>query len=282
MEREQRNLLRSAVVRARQLLESEYADQLEGLHNVLASGEILKDAPGDPIVRSRLLEVIAHYRAGGASPAEAVERTVRELAFTTLNRFAALEISERRGLVRECVSQGLQSEGMRELADCAPGLGAACIDGGYRLLLEAVMDEISLGLKVLFDRRSPTGLLWPRPKALEELLKILNAPELANLWEEDETVGWVYQFFNGDDVKKMRDASAAPRNSRELAVRNQFFTPRYVVEFLTDNTLGRIWYEMRQGLTALRDRCRMLVLRPTEIFSTPAWSRPQTPRLVRI
>ena len=42
---------------------------------------------------------------------------------------------------------------------------------------------------------------------------------------------------------------SAPRNSRELAVRNQFFTPRYVVEFLTDNTLGRLWYEMTRGET---------------------------------
>ena len=33
--------------------------------------------------------------------------------------------------------------------------------------------------------------------------------------------------------------AAAPRNSRELAVRNQFFTPRYVVDFLVQNTLGR-------------------------------------------
>ena len=49
----------------------------------------------------------------------------------------------------------------------------------------------------------------------------------------------------------MRDGFAAPRNSRELAVRNQFFTPRYVVEFLTDNTLGRIWYEMTRGETSL-------------------------------
>ena len=48
----------------------------------------------------------------------------------------------------------------------------------------------------------------------------------------------------------MREESAAPRNSRELAVRNQFFTPRYVVEFLTDNTLGRIWYEMTKGQTS--------------------------------
>src|SRR5208337_3247782 len=42
--------------------------------------------------------------------------------------------------------------------------------------------------------------------------------------------------------------------------------PRYVVEFLTDNTLGRIWYEMRKGETKLKDQCRYLVGRPTELF----------------
>ena len=74
------------------------------------------------------------------------------------------------------------------------------------------------------------------------------------IWSQDETIGWVYQYFT---PKELRDAardpkkggSQAPRNSYELAFRNQFFTPRYVVEFLTDNTLGRIWYEMRKGDT---------------------------------
>src|SRR5260370_35142267 len=63
----------------------------------------------------------------------------------------------------------------------------------------------------------------------------------------------------------MREVQA-PRNSRELAVRNQFFTPRYVVEFLTDNTLGRLWYEMRQGNTQFSDQRRYLVPRPVDIF----------------
>jgi hypothetical protein len=49
-------------------------------------------------------------------------------------------------------------------------------------------------------------------------------------------------------------------------VRNQFFTPRYVVEFLTDNTVGRAWYEMRQGDTRLVEKCRYLVRRPNEVF----------------
>ena len=63
----------------------------------------------------------------------------------------------------------------------------------------------------------------------------------------------------------MRAESQAPRNSRELAVRNQFFTPRYVVQFLNDNTLGRIWYEMRQGETQLCD-LDYLVRPPNEVF----------------
>jgi hypothetical protein len=137
----------------------------------------------------------------------------------------------------------------------------------YRCYLFSIFDEFALDLKVLFDRFSPQGRLFPRETVLLDLLKLLNDPELAHLWAEDETIGWVYQYFNSkEERKKMRDESAAPRNSRELAVRNQFFTPRYVVEFLTDNTLGRIWYEMTQGETGLKDFCRYLVRRPTEIF----------------
>jgi len=58
------------------------------------------------------------------------------------------------------------------------------------------------------------------------LLSLLNGPELEPLWQEDETIGWIYQYYNDPaERKKMREESAAPRNSRELAMRNQFFTP---------------------------------------------------------
>ena len=110
-------------------------------------------------------------------------------------------------------------------------------DHGYRLYLESLFDEIGQEVGILFDRRDPSSLLWPRRQALTDLLATLNAQELAGIWGEDETIGWVYQYFNSsEERKKMRDESQAPRNSRELAVRNQFFTPRYVVRFLVDNT----------------------------------------------
>ena len=70
-------------------------------------------------------------------------------------------------------------------------------------------------------------------------MALLADPGTTEIWAASDTLGWSYQFFNtGDERRQMREA-AAPRNSRELAVRNQFFTPRYVVDFLVQNTLGR-------------------------------------------
>ena len=78
----------------------------------------------------------------------------------------------------------------------------------------------------------------------------------------------------------MREESQAPRNSRELAVRNQFFTPRYVVQFLTDNTLGRIWYEMRGGNTVLAEQCEYMVRKPGEEFAPRAKKDPRDLRVL--
>jgi hypothetical protein len=141
---------------------------------------------------------------GRQSAAEAVTGYLREAAFTTLNRFVALKMLEVRGLVQECISRGEQSVGFKEFTGLAPGL-AQLPDHGYRLYIESLFDEIGCEVRVLFDRRDPASLLWPRRQALQQLLDILNDPDLARLttdngqpttiWHEDETIGWVYQYF---------------------------------------------------------------------------------------
>ena len=135
----------------------------------------------------------------------------------------------------------------------------------YRVFLFGLFDEFAQDLPALFDRFAPQGQLFPREPALMQVIEALNHHEVQPLWAEDETIGWIYQYFNSkDERKKMREASQAPRNSRELAVRNQFFTPRYVVEFLVDNTLGRLWFNATGGRTSLRERCQYLLVKPDE------------------
>lgn len=271
MDQATRNKLQKATQQIRRALESEFSEQLEGTFDILSSGKILPEpgvhlSPAQRLIRQKLVDSITHNQASGKSVSEAIQEYTREAAFTFLNRFVALRMLEARGILLECVSRGDQSSGFKEFTGLAAGL-ASLPDGGYRLYLECLCDELSVEVKVLFDRRDPAGLLWPRRNALNEILETLGQTDLAAVWKEDETIGWVYQYFNSSEERKqMRDESAAPRNSRELAVRNQFFTPRYVVEFLTDNTLGRIWYEMRQGQTRLKETCKYLVRRPSEVF----------------
>jgi len=281
MDKQTRNLIQKATQDARRVLESEFSQQLEGTFDILPNGHI-EPLPGkhlsddQKIIREKIVAAIAHEKSGGVSDAEAVANYLRQSSFTALNRFAALKMLEARGLVRECVSKGEQSSGFKEFCGLAPGL-SALPDKGYRLYIESLFDELGTEIQILFDRRDLASLLWPGKKALDAILEIFNREEIAFVWEEDETIGWIYQYFNSlEERKKMREESAAPRNGRELAVRNQFFTPRYVVAFLTDNTLGRIWYEVRQGNTQLKDRCKYLVRRPVEVFLKIGETAPET------
>jgi len=283
-----RNKLAATVAKARGLLvsiqrdgtrfrvEGEFARQFRSLYGIepndgsitpLAKLTHLDDTQRAVarLLRDRI-DYLEQNQPDANGRAATIHRVLREQAFTVLNRFAALRMAEERGIIIQSVAKGVESKGFQVYENlCGPSMGDRYQQ--YRTYLFSIFDEISVDLGVLFDRFSPTGLLFPEETALNELLDAVNDPELAHLWAEDETVGWIYQYYNDPDERKaMRKVSTAPRNSRELAVRNQFFTPRYVVEFLVDNTLGRIWYEMCKGKTRLTERCRYLVRRPNEVF----------------
>ena len=287
-----RNRLQRFVSEARSLLTEEFTRQLQQDYGLdpdtgevadLAKLEHLDDAR---LETARVLrQIFAHYlaseKAGSETDEKSVlERIVREQAFTVLNRLAALRMAEARGLLIESVGNGYQAKGFQLYARLA-GTGLGETGEAYRTYLYSVFDELAQDLPGLFDRYSPQGLLFPREATLLPLLELINDPDIETLWGEDETIGWIYQYFNSKEERKaMRDASQAPRNSRELAVRNQFFTPRYVVEFLVDNTLGRLWFNWTGGQTALRDNCQYLLVKPEE-RSEPA-SRLRDPRIIKL
>lgn len=207
---------------------------------------------------------------------QAVGQLVAEQAFTQLNRFCALRMCEERDLIMESIRGGYESAGFMAYDSIAQSVGASRYER-YRCYLLSVFDELSIELPAVFDRFSPFGLLFPDESTLMKLLELINDSQLSawfdeqnavtvNFWKEDETLGWMFQDYNSlEERRKMREASSKPRNSREMAVRNQFFTPEYVVRFLTDNSLGRIWYEMTRGESRIgEEQCRYMIRRPGE------------------
>ncbi len=262
-----RDALERAILKGRQVLEEDLAEAAEGRFGIYADGAVdpedaLRLSPSELWDRREVVEIVAHLRREGETAEGAVRRLVREAAFTHLNRLVAIRVAEAIGLLPPSLAGGRASRGFRDVLEVAPSL-AADATGGYWTYLRLCGDELAADDPVLFDPRNPLLALVPSPAALDEMVEILADPKLATAWAAPDTLGWAYQFFNtGEERRQMRDESPAPRTSRELAVRNQFFTPRYVVDFLVQNSLGRRLVEANQD-SGLVDELPLLVDPPT-------------------
>jgi hypothetical protein len=287
MDKATRNEIRNTVLEIRRLLEADVAEQLEGIYGIARSGKArppgaMPTLQEDPTLRQRraqIDEALGHDHDAGLSPRQAVAHFIHETAYTALNRLVAVKMLEARGLLRrEAVAQGRGSVGFKDFQQVCPQVCQERSDGGYQLFLELLFDELAAAIRPLFERGVPHSIIFPRWARLNQVLSKLNDAGLTEVWKADETIGWVYQYFNTPDREQVRQGGR-PQRPDQVAVINQFYTPRYVVEFLVDNTLGRLWLEMRQGETGLAETCRMLVQRPDQ----PVRPRePQNPRGIKV
>lgn len=269
LDQKARSALERFVQEARHLLEDDLAREAEGRFGIQVDDGAVENEDGlhlDPTglaARRDVVEVLEFLRREEASGAEAVARLIREAAFTHLNRLIAIRIAEAIELLPESIARGASSAGFKEVLEVAPLL-AHDASGGYWRYLQLCGDELAADLPQLFDPRNPLLELAPSPAAFDELVEMIGSADLGSVWDAPDALGWSYQFFNsGDERRAMRDASASPRNSRELAVRNQFFTPRYVVDFLVQNSLGRRLLEADPG-SPLRNELPLLLDPPND------------------
>ena len=180
------------------------------------------------------------------------ERQLRSLeklaAATWLNRLVVIKQMEAMGLSKPAVvTGGWQSPAYREFREFAPDL---CQDDteGYGTLLQLLCDELALEMPGLFGKVSLTSLLPIPASTLRSVIEALDAPELKGIWQDDTTLGWVYQYWNdpereGLDAKLNAGGKVEPH---EIASKTQMFTERYMVEWLLQNSLGQLWLAMCQ------------------------------------
>jgi hypothetical protein len=202
--------------------------------------EALALTPTQVVQRAELVGAIAYLRREGLDGGAAVTRLIREATFTATNQLLAVRVAEAVSVLPQVTAQGRQSSGYRDLVRDLFPLLAQDSDEGLWTCIQICGDELGATVPLLFDRRLPTTAFVPDRTCVDDAIAIINDPAVAAAWGEPEALGWAYQFFNKkDEREQMREESSAPRDSRELAVRNQFFTPRYVVDWLVQNTLGR-------------------------------------------
>lgn len=292
-----KKVLERFVSSAKNLLMQNVTELLQQYYGIWADGhtipvEQLANQDTDIVHTARMLRERMNHLLAALPETEAnkerlaVGQLIAEQAFTQLNRFCALRMCEERDLILESVRAGYDSVGFQSYDAIAQQTGMPKYNR-YKWYLHSIFDELSIELPAVFDRFSPYGLVFPDENTLLKLLDLINDTQLSewydeqngitvNFWMEDETLGWMFQDYNSlEERRKMREESNKPRNSREMAVRNQFFTPEYIVRFLTDNSLGRIWYEMTKGQSRIgEEKCHYMVRRTDETIEERAIKEP--------
>lgn len=178
------------------------------------------DARGWLPSRMRMLS-----RADGSHGSEAVENALDvEIATVDTDHIAELKMA---GL-DEPLWRYLFVAQCEELADCLPGVFER-VGGAMELLL-------------------PQGLMMA-----DSVVGKLNAVLTDEDWREGVTVlGWMYQYYNADVkdefFKSKRKAAAA-----DIAPATQLFTPEWIVRYMVENSLGRLWMLNNPG-SSLRER----------------------------
>ncbi len=217
--------------------------------------------PADREVWCRIVAVVRRGMKEGRTLPQASADYVRESAFTFLNRLVGLKCLEVRRIIDEVITTrdiyGGRSKAHRDYRDEHPRQARAA-DDALPACLEAVCRRVNDELiGYLFDPDDDHSLVWPRYAVLKSCIEKINALDKA-VWAEDEIIGWIYQFYNAEEKTAIRKRGK-PQTPHDVAVINQFFTPRWVVKFLVDNTLGRLWLEMYPDSPRVRAKCDYLV-----------------------
>ncbi len=202
-----------------------------------------------------------------SSQPQAVDALIDEIAYTWFNRFAALRFMEVNGYIGRVLSSSdpnlVDPDLLRDASSIAemgdlPGLDLDTLNEWrsfanrdpnpdeflYRRLLLAQCKALAEGIPALFDPRQNyqalflPGNLLNQDSIVRRLVKEIPEED----WQDIEVVGWLYQFYiseRKDEVIGAKSKVAAA----DIPAATQLFTPHWIVRYMVENSLGRLWLE---------------------------------------
>ncbi|BBD57226.1 putative restriction enzyme (plasmid) [Planktothrix agardhii NIES-204] len=208
---------------------------------------------------------------------EAVETLIDEIAYTWFNRLIALRYMEVNGYIGRVLSSSesmfVDPDILREVSAIAeledlPGLNLEVLNQWrnlasrepnsdeflYRRLLLCQCEALAESLPFLFDRSKNymalflPGNLLNQDSILRRLVNDISEQD----WqakrpdEEDqqdvEIIGWLYQFYISEKKDEVIGAKSQVK-ALDIPAATQLFTPHWIVRYMVENSLGRLWLE---------------------------------------
>ena len=208
--------------------------------------------------RNQRAQLIAKVKANGFS------QTMEEAAYTWFNRFIALRFMEVNNYLPSHTRIFSDESGAFKpevLADAA----SLSIDGLdrdkvldmldkqererlYKYIIITQCNALNEGLPEMFEQIGGwTELLFPKNLLREESVIAKMVTEIPEEdWKDQvQIIGWLYQYYNTEPKDKVfADMKKNIKISAEaIPAATQLFTPDWIVRYMVENSLGRLWAE---------------------------------------
>ena len=214
--------------------------------------------------------------------ARGIKQVAEEAAYTWFNRFMAIRIMQKQGFISPVlayeseevrvpvvVSEARQGRMPQMATDVHDKLMALLDDDSktneqFALLIVAYCHENPIINKCFGAIADYTELLLPQNILAEGgFVSMLNQTEF--ITDEDfhspELIGWLYQFYISDR-KAEAMAKKGQYDTDDLAPATQIFTPNWIVKYMVENTVGRIYIDNNPYCEA-KDEWKYLVDTPS-------------------
>ena len=198
------------------------------------------------LIAFRFLDVRGFTPAGVVSPIQGQPQGQPEILTNAKQGYFDPEVFS--GVARQGIQKRVAGLLDGSISPSDPFFRAAALDGqnlAFVQLLEAYCQDWAKKLPGMFGEAAsysqlvvPATLLSPK-SVMSQAVRVLT-PQMC---ENVEVIGWLYQFYiseRKDEVyagfKKNQKAGAA-----EIPPATQLFTPDWIVRYLVENALGRLW-----------------------------------------
>jgi hypothetical protein len=110
----------------------------------------------------------------------------------------------------------------------------------YRLLLLGQCRSLNQAMPFLFESiDDATELLLPdNLLATDSIVRKISTEIEERAWSQIEIIGWLYQFYI---IERKDLAIGTVVRTEDIPAATQFFTPNWIVKYLLQNSLGRLW-----------------------------------------
>ena len=199
---------------------------------------------------------------------QGVNAVIEALAYTWFNRLVAIRFMELKGYLSHGYRvlshpQGQQPEILDHVQHLdLPGLDKAEVirlktagnqdEALYREILLAQCHELHRFMPFLFEALDDaTELLLPDNllRTDSPIARLVSDIEEAD-WQEVEVIGWLYQFYISE---RKDEVIGKVVRSEDIPAATQLFTPNWIVQYLVQNSLGRLWLMANPG-SSLKDK----------------------------